>query len=34
MALFEARGLTVSFGGHNAVNDVDLDVERGLSPAS
>ena len=29
VALFEARGLTVSFGGHNAVNDVDLDVERG-----
>ena len=29
MALFEARGLTVGFGGHNAVNEVDLDVERG-----
>ena len=29
MALFEARGLTVRFGGHNAVNEVDLDVERG-----
>ena len=29
MALFEARGLTISFGGHNAVNEVDLDVERG-----
>ena len=29
MALLEARGLTVRFGGHNAVNHVDLDVERG-----
>ena len=29
MALFEARGLTIRFGGHNAVNEVDLDVERG-----
>ena len=29
MALFEARGLTVRFGGHNAVAGVDLDVERG-----
>ena len=29
VALFEARGLTVRFGGHNAVNEVDLDVERG-----
>jgi branched-chain amino acid transport system ATP-binding protein len=29
VALFEARGLTVSFGGHNAVNDVDVDVESG-----
>ena len=29
MALFEARGLTVRFGGHNAVTEVDLDVERG-----
>ena len=29
MASFEVRGLTVRFGGLNAVNDVDLDVERG-----
>jgi branched-chain amino acid transport system ATP-binding protein len=29
MALLEARGLTISFGGHNAVNEVDLDVEPG-----
>jgi ABC-type branched-subunit amino acid transport system ATPase component len=29
VALFEARGLTVRFGGHNAVTEVDLDVERG-----
>lgn len=29
MALLEARGLTVRFGGHNAVSDVDLDVEGG-----
>jgi branched-chain amino acid transport system ATP-binding protein len=29
MALLEARGLTVRFGGHNAVSDVDLDVEAG-----
>ncbi len=29
MALFEARGLTISFGGHNAVTGVDLDVEAG-----
>ena len=29
MALLEARGLTVSFGGHNAVHDVDLRVESG-----
>ncbi len=29
MALFEARGLTIGFGGHNAVDGVDLDVERG-----
>ncbi len=28
MALLEARGLTIGFGGHNAVNEVDLDVER------
>jgi branched-chain amino acid transport system permease protein len=27
--MFEARGLTVRFGGHNAVTEVDLDVERG-----
>jgi branched-chain amino acid transport system ATP-binding protein len=27
--MFEARGLTIRFGGHNAVNEVDLDVERG-----
>ncbi|HYL53690.1 MAG TPA: ATP-binding cassette domain-containing protein [Acidimicrobiia bacterium] len=30
MALFEARALTVSFGGHNAVTDVDLDVDHGV----
>lgn len=29
MALFEARGLSVRFGGHAAVTDVDVDVERG-----
>ncbi len=29
MALLEVRGLTVRFGGHNAVTEVDLDVERG-----
>jgi len=29
VALLEVRGLTVRFGGHNAVTDVDLDVERG-----
>ena len=29
MALFEARDLTIRFGGHNAVNAVDLDVESG-----
>jgi branched-chain amino acid transport system ATP-binding protein len=29
VALLEARGLTVRFGGHNAVDEVDLDVERG-----
>ena len=29
MALFEARGLTICFGGHNAVNEVDLDVDPG-----
>ena len=29
MALLEARGLTISFGGHAAVDDVDLDVARG-----
>jgi branched-chain amino acid transport system ATP-binding protein len=29
MALLEVRGLTVRFGGHEAVTDVDLDVERG-----
>ena len=29
MALLEVRGLTVRFGGHNAVTDVDLDVEAG-----
>ncbi len=29
MALLETRGLTISFGGHNAVNEVDLDVEAG-----
>ena len=29
MALFEARGLSVRFGGHNAVTEVDVDVERG-----
>ncbi|MGZ4146041.1 MAG: ATP-binding cassette domain-containing protein, partial [Actinomycetota bacterium] len=27
--MFEARGLTVRFGGHNAVTEVDLDVESG-----
>ena len=34
VALFEARGLTVRFGGHNAVNDVDLDVESGCVTGS
>jgi len=29
VALLEARGLTISFGGHAAVDDVDLDVVRG-----
>jgi energy-coupling factor transporter ATP-binding protein EcfA2 len=29
VALLEVRGLTVRFGGHTAVTDVDLDVERG-----
>jgi len=29
MALLEARGLTISYGGHNAVNEVDLRVEAG-----
>ncbi len=29
MTLFEARGLTIRFGGNDAVNGVDLDVERG-----
>ena len=29
MALLEVRGATVRFGGHVAVNDVDLDVEAG-----
>ncbi len=29
MALFEARGLSVRFGGHNAVTEVDVDVEQG-----
>jgi ABC-type branched-subunit amino acid transport system ATPase component len=29
MALLEVRGLTVNFGGHNAVDKVDLDVEAG-----
>jgi branched-chain amino acid transport system ATP-binding protein len=29
MALLEARGLTIRFGGHNAVDKVDLDVESG-----
>jgi ABC-type branched-subunit amino acid transport system ATPase component len=29
VALLEARGLTVRFGGHNAVTEVDLDVDRG-----
>ncbi len=29
MALLEVRGLTVRFGGHNAVTEVDVDVERG-----
>jgi branched-chain amino acid transport system ATP-binding protein len=29
VALLEVRGLTVRFGGHNAVTEVDLDVERG-----
>ena len=29
MALLEVRGLTVRFGGNNAVTEVDLDVERG-----
>ena len=29
MALLEVRGLTVRFGGHTAVTEVDLNVERG-----
>jgi branched-chain amino acid transport system ATP-binding protein len=29
VALLEARALTIRFGGHNAVTDVDLDVEPG-----
>jgi branched-chain amino acid transport system ATP-binding protein len=29
VALLEARGLTIRFGGHAAVDDVDLDVARG-----
>jgi branched-chain amino acid transport system ATP-binding protein len=29
VALLEARGLTIRFGGHNAVNNVDIDAERG-----
>jgi ABC-type branched-subunit amino acid transport system ATPase component len=29
VALLEVRGLTVRFGGHTAVTEVDLDVERG-----
>jgi branched-chain amino acid transport system ATP-binding protein len=29
VALFEARGLTIRFGGHNAVSAVDLDVDPG-----
>jgi len=29
MALLEVRGLTIRFGGHNAVDKVDLDVETG-----
>jgi len=29
VALLEVRGLTVRFGGHNAVTEVDLDVEPG-----
>jgi branched-chain amino acid transport system ATP-binding protein len=29
MALLEVRGATVRFGGHTAVNEVDLDVEPG-----
>jgi branched-chain amino acid transport system ATP-binding protein len=30
MALLECRGLTVRFGGHLALDDVDVDAERGL----
>ena len=30
MALLEVRGVTVQFGGHRAVSDVDLDVETGM----
>ena len=30
MALLEARGVNVSFGGHRAVRDVDLDVDPGV----
>ncbi len=30
MALLETRGLSIRFGGHLAVSDVDLDVEAGL----
>ena len=30
MALLEARGINVQFGGHRAVTDLDLDVEPGV----
>ena len=30
MALLEARGLTVRFGGHLALDDVDIDADAGL----
>lgn len=30
MALLEARGVNVQFGGHRAVRDVDLDVDAGM----
>jgi branched-chain amino acid transport system ATP-binding protein len=30
VALLECRGLTVRFGGHLALDDVDIDAERGL----